>query len=103
MSGWILALNGIADAWAAGILRASWQGGLALGGVWLICRAFPRVSPDAQCWLWRLATLKLLIALFWVTPADVPLLPPAPQGRVQAEIAVAPLSPQSGMAPAPPS
>src|SRR2546423_130675 len=39
MSGWVLACDTIADGWAAAILRASWQGGLALAGVWLLAAA----------------------------------------------------------------
>src|SRR5689334_22728142 len=64
--------------WVVAIWNASWQGGRALMLAWLICRAFPRLSPRLQCWLWRLAYLKLLVALVWTTPFRLPLLPPAP-------------------------
>ncbi|HLK58741.1 MAG TPA: M56 family metallopeptidase [Chthonomonadaceae bacterium] len=64
--------------WAAAIGRACWQGGLALLLAGLICRAFPRLSPRLQCWLWRLAYLKLLISLLCITPLNLPLLPPQP-------------------------
>ncbi|HET6386684.1 MAG TPA: M56 family metallopeptidase [Armatimonadota bacterium] len=58
------------------LLRASLQGGLAIFVVWLLTRALPRLSPRAQSWLWRLAYLKLLIALALVAPINLPLLPP---------------------------
>ena len=77
MTGWPEALEGAGAAWAAAMLRACWQGGLALGAVWLACRLFPRTSPRVQCWLWRLAYVKLLLALFWSTPIDLPVLPAA--------------------------
>jgi RND family efflux transporter MFP subunit len=72
------ALASIADAWAAGVWRASWQGGAALALAWLITRAIPRLPARARCWVWRLAYLKLLAALVWSTPVRLPLLA-APQ------------------------
>lgn len=48
---WMLAVNEVAAAWAEAILRASWQGGLALAAVWLASRAFraslPAPSPGS--------------------------------------------------------
>lgn len=71
-----------AEHWLASLTRASVQGGVALLLVWAIGRALPRLSPGARCWLWRLAFLKMLLALVWTVPLDVPLLPavaaPAP-------------------------
>jgi Zn-dependent protease with chaperone function len=61
--------------------RACWQGGLALLFAWGITRALPRLSPAGRCWLWRLAFLKLLVALAWATPVHLPLLPPTPTPR----------------------
>ena len=43
--------------------RACWQGGLAILVAWALTRAFPRLSTTLRCWLWRLAYLKLLLAL----------------------------------------
>lgn len=68
-------LNAAAASWAEGILRASWQGGAALLLAWLICRFLPRLSPAAKCWFWRLACLKLLFALLWIAPLELPVLP----------------------------
>jgi beta-lactamase regulating signal transducer with metallopeptidase domain len=50
--------QGMALVW-----RASWQGGILLGMVWLMTRCWRRLAPDAQVWLWRVALLKLLLAL----------------------------------------
>ncbi|HEX4795455.1 MAG TPA: efflux RND transporter periplasmic adaptor subunit [Humisphaera sp.] len=56
------------------LLRASLEGGVALLLVWFICRIATRLPGRAKCWLWRLAYLKLLLALFWATPMQLPLL-----------------------------
>src|SRR5665213_586081 len=72
------ALNNISTAWAPSILRASLQGGLALAAAWAICAIAPRLPARARCWLWRAAYLKLLVAAFWTTPVDLPLLRPRP-------------------------
>jgi bla regulator protein BlaR1 len=61
--------------WGAALWRASWQGGLAITAVWIVCHVAPRIRPDLQCWLWRLAYLKLFVALIWATPFKLPLLP----------------------------
>ena len=75
MHAWIESINAIAAGWADAMLRACWQGGVTIAFVWLICRALRRLSARVQCWLWRLAYLKLLIALVWATPIELPLLP----------------------------
>lgn len=51
------------------------QGTLALLLVYAVCRLYPRIPPHAASWLWRLAYLKLLIALLFV--GSVPLHLPA--------------------------
>jgi len=56
------------------LLRASLEGGAALLLVLLICRWALWLPGRAKCWLWRLAYLKLLIALFWATPLQLPVL-----------------------------
>ncbi len=45
MTEWITTVNGFADGWASGMLRASWQGAIAIGLVWAIGRAFPKIPP----------------------------------------------------------
>jgi beta-lactamase regulating signal transducer with metallopeptidase domain len=64
----------VADMWTGAMARASWQGGLAVIGVWAFLRLAPRIPARIQCWLWRLAFLKLLISLLWATPVDIPIL-----------------------------
>jgi beta-lactamase regulating signal transducer with metallopeptidase domain len=45
------------------IWRASWQGAVVLLLVGALCRLFPKLPAAARCWLWRLALLKILLAL----------------------------------------
>src|SRR5215218_5522485 len=83
MSDWGHWANEAAGVWAAGVVRASWQGGIALAAVWAGGRLLPGVPAAAKCWAWRVAYLKLLVALVWATPLDLPVLPkgpPAPAG-----------------------
>jgi beta-lactamase regulating signal transducer with metallopeptidase domain len=70
-------LNGLASGWVDGMLRASWQGGTALALAWLLCRIGPRWPSAQRCWLWRLAILKLFLALLWTGPVELPILPPS--------------------------
>src|SRR5262249_24317292 len=39
------------------------------------CRLFRRLSPPTRCWLWRLAYLKLFVALFCPSVLALPVLP----------------------------
>ncbi len=86
MNSFFARLDGISTTWAEGMLRASWQGALALGLAWILCRTVPRIPPCVQCWIWRIAHLKLLVALAWATPIDIPLLPPSSVPAVSAAI-----------------
>ena len=56
-------LSAMASNWIAMLWRASWQGGVGLLLVWLLCRLWPRCPAAARVWLWRLAYAKLLFAL----------------------------------------
>ncbi len=71
-----LALMPFLLVWAERLVRASWQGVIIIAVVWLACRFLPRIPPQIHSWLWRLAYLKLLIALMWGTPISLPILPP---------------------------
>jgi beta-lactamase regulating signal transducer with metallopeptidase domain len=75
MSEWPTHIELVARVWADAMIRACWQGGIALALAWAICRCLPRLPPWARCWLWRLAYLKFFVALCWVTPVELPLLP----------------------------
>jgi beta-lactamase regulating signal transducer with metallopeptidase domain len=79
MSSTIAGLNLVASEWAGAVGRACWQGGLAIALVWALCRLLPRLPGRVQCWLWRLAYLKLLVALLWGAPLCLPLLPSPPK------------------------
>jgi beta-lactamase regulating signal transducer with metallopeptidase domain len=75
MNAWIDALDAISATWFDLLVRASWQGGIALAAVWLISRFVPRVPAGHKVWLWRLAFLKLFAALVWFSPVALPVLP----------------------------
>src|SRR5262249_14870770 len=66
------------------LLRACWQGGVALGLAWGVCRVAPRISPRLRCWLWRLAYLNLLVAFLWLPPILLPALPAASRSEAPA-------------------
>jgi beta-lactamase regulating signal transducer with metallopeptidase domain len=71
--------DAVAEQWADAMLRACWLGGAAILIAWAITRVVPRLPANARMWLWRLAYLKLLIALIWTAPIELPLLPAAAQ------------------------
>jgi len=71
---WVATINPWVDLWAAGLWRACWQGSAAILLVWGVCGLLPQMSPRIRCWLWRLAYAKLLIALLWTSPVEIPLL-----------------------------
>ncbi|RPD88081.1 M56 family metallopeptidase [Luteimonas sp. 100069] len=57
------------------LLAASIQGTLLVTLVWALCRALPRLSANARCWLWWLVALQLVVGLVWSNPLALPLLP----------------------------
>jgi beta-lactamase regulating signal transducer with metallopeptidase domain len=59
----------------AAIGRASLHGAVAIAAVWTVCRLFPRLPASLRCGLWWLACLKLLVALVWVEPIPLAVLP----------------------------
>jgi beta-lactamase regulating signal transducer with metallopeptidase domain len=75
--------------WAEALLRASWQGGVAILAAYAIGALFPRMPAAARCWLWRLAYLKLLIGFLAFAPIHLHLLPanltPVPTGSFYAQ------------------
>jgi beta-lactamase regulating signal transducer with metallopeptidase domain len=84
------------EAWTAALCRASVEGAIAIALVWLVCRAIPRLSPNVRCWLWRLALLKMVLALIPLGSIDLPILPRAWTG----EQAIAPSSSTAAATPA---
>ncbi len=75
MSAWIDSLNALSAAWLDLLLRASWQGAIALALIWLIARYVSHLPAAHKVWLWRLAFLKLLAGLIWLSPVVLPILP----------------------------
>ncbi|MCW3058290.1 MAG: peptidase family protein [Capsulimonas sp.] len=63
------------ELWASTMLRASVQGGVLILAVWALCRVAPRIPAHVRCWLWWLASAKLLISLCFAGGVAVPLLP----------------------------
>ncbi|HLN33246.1 MAG TPA: M56 family metallopeptidase [Gemmataceae bacterium] len=62
------------ETWGQCLWRASWQGTLVLLAAWAIARWCTFLSPRVVCWMWRLACIKILVALVWVQPVAIPLL-----------------------------
>lgn len=63
--------NAFIAGWVNLMISALWQGSLILLSIWGIIRLFPRIHPAIQCWLWRLAYLKLLIAFLGLKPVKL--------------------------------
>jgi beta-lactamase regulating signal transducer with metallopeptidase domain len=76
MSGFLDSAAGWADTLLPALWRASWQGAIAIGAVWMMTRVFS-LSPRVICWAWRLVCLKMLIALVWMQPIELAVLPRA--------------------------
>lgn len=87
----LILIDGLAGPWLEALVRACWQGGLALGLVWVVCRLWPRISPRAQCWLWRLAYVKLVMAFLLPASIDLPLLPAPLLVTSQRQLAESPM------------
>ncbi len=68
-------LNNLAAQWAPCMLRACWQGALAVVAVWGICRLFPRLPSSLRTVLWWLACLKTLVSLAITGPISLAVLP----------------------------
>jgi len=73
MSERLLAFGFWAEPWRERMVQASWQGAVVLAVAWAIGRWCTFLSPRAICWIWRLACLKLVVALLWVQPINLPL------------------------------
>ncbi|HEX6038259.1 M56 family metallopeptidase [Longimicrobium sp.] len=89
----------------AHLARVSLEGALLAGGVWLACRALPRMSPRVRALLWWCVAAKFVVALLWLTPIRVPVLPrasadaPNPVAAAQApSIATGPTNAEDGVA-----
>lgn len=81
-------LNDLAELWAPAMLRACWQGALAAGGVWLLCRLLPRLSPGVRATLWWLVCAKIVLGLFFATGVPVAVLPAEREEPASIEVAI---------------
>jgi beta-lactamase regulating signal transducer with metallopeptidase domain/Tol biopolymer transport system component len=94
--------------WGESIWRASLQGGIAIAAAWAISRSCRFLSARVTCWIWRLACLKLLAALVFTQPVNLPLLAAKPADMTLATAGPAPARVsradvhESPAAPAPP-
>lgn len=70
-----LDLGVVAHDWLAALFRASWQGAIAIGVVWCLCRGVRSIPPWARCWMWRLVLVKVLLVAVWPGTIDLPWLP----------------------------
>ncbi len=93
MNAWLVTLNHWAGAWETAVVRASWQGGLALALAWAAGRWIPGLPARARCWLFRLAYAKLLFALVWVTPIELRWLPSSVANVSRPSVATIPAAP----------
>lgn len=59
------------------LVRASLEGAVLAACVWLVCRALPQMSPGVRTLLWWCVAAKFVVALLWLTPVGVPVLPRA--------------------------
>jgi beta-lactamase regulating signal transducer with metallopeptidase domain len=71
-------VDALSSTWPGAVILASLQGGVALLVAWVACRVWRTLPPAVACWMWRLAYLKLVLALVWTAPLRLPLLPPEP-------------------------
>lgn len=63
-----------AGALLAQVARASLTGGVLAAAVWGLVRLAPRLPAGWRCALWWAVSLKLVLALVWVAPLELPLL-----------------------------
>ncbi len=77
MNSFVHSANSLATHWAPLLWRASWQGGIVVGIVWLVCRAFPRIPAATRHVFWLLAAAQMLVRLAVVSPISLPILPAA--------------------------
>ena len=57
------------------LIRASLEGALVAALIWTVIRWLPRLSPATRAALWWCAAAKFLLALVWVSPLELRVLP----------------------------
>ena len=71
------------------LARASIDGAVVAAVVWLLCRFVHALSPAVKTALWWVAAAKFAVALVWVTPVPLRVLPAA--APKPASVSVAPV------------
>ena len=66
------------------LVRASLEGTVLVAGIWIVGRLWPRLSARTLAMLWWCAAAKFLLALVWVTPVELRILPAPQAGYVAA-------------------
>jgi beta-lactamase regulating signal transducer with metallopeptidase domain len=70
------------------LVRASMEGTALVAATWIVGRLWPRLSARTLAILWWCAAAKFLLALVWVTPIELRILP-APRTDPVAALTVA--------------
>lgn len=74
-SPWVEFLNRFGSSTFEFLVRASWQGAIAIALVWILCKVWSRMPSSLRCSLWLLACLRLFVGLS-PSSISVPVLPP---------------------------
>jgi len=72
------------------LLRASLDGGVLVAAIWALCRLMPRLGPATRALLWWCATAKFVLALVWIAPVALPVLPSSDESPQAVELAAEP-------------
>src|SRR5580704_4777433 len=73
MSDYLGQLDQWSACWSESLWRATLQGGIAIAAAWAITHYCRFLSARVRCWVWRVACVKLLVALVWSQPLDLPM------------------------------
>ena len=61
----------------AALIRASLEGAVLVAGIWSLGKLWPRLSARVLTMLWWCAAAKFLLAIVWITPIELRILPAA--------------------------
>ena len=59
------------------LIRASLDGAIVVAAIWVAARYLRPLSPSARAALWWCAAAKFIVALFWIAPVAIAVLPPS--------------------------
>ncbi len=66
----------------AALIRASLEGAVLVAGIWSLGKLWPRLSARVLTMLWWCAAAKFLLAIVWITPIELRILPAAAEAPV---------------------